>query len=411
MKKLKKEIVWSFLTKIVTFGLFFGLNIFLARKLGPETFGLWSFFLSFITIFWTISFFGINASTKKFIAQHNGTGEIKNIIKNGLNLRLIFSLGFALLFLILYFPLINLFNKPELSNLWLLGTLLIFFAGITEFTKSIFMGLHRIKYNFIVNFIEHGLKFILVVIFLLFSESLLNITGSFLVALIVSSIVGFAITYFVFYKNLGESKNTYYKEIFNYSLPLLFISLGFLVFTEIDVLMLGILSSSEEVGVYAIAKQIIIKLPHITMAIAMGVMPIFAKYNQENKQELKKLFIKTIKINNLIFLPILLGIFFLSPFLVPIIFGQEYIGSIVILQILSIYLFFMINTLLLGNFLDYNGKANKRAIFVGIGIIVNISLNLYLIPNYGAIGASIGTTFSYLPYFLLNAWEVRKSLK
>ncbi|MBS8121657.1 Membrane protein involved in the export of O-antigen and teichoic acid [Candidatus Vampirococcus lugosii] len=215
----------------------------------------------------------------------------------------------------------------------------------------------------------------------------------------------------MFYKNLGESKNTYYKEIFNYSLPLLFISLGFLVFTEIDVLMLGILSSSEEVGVYAIAKQIIIKLPHITMAIAMGVMPIFAKYNQENKQELKKLFIKTIKINNLIFLPILLGIFFLSPFLVPIIFGQEYIGSIVILQILSIYLFFMINTLLLGNFLDYNGKANKRAIFVGIGIIVNISLNLYLIPNYGAIGASIGTTFSYLPYFLLNAWEVRKSLK
>ncbi len=314
MQKIKKEISWSFLTKIITFLFFFWLNIFLARKLWPETFGLWSFFLSFITIFWTISFFGINASTKKFIAQHNWTWEVKNIIKNWLNLRLIFSLWFTLLFLILYIPFMNIVDKPELWNLWLIWALLIFFAGITEFTKTVFMWLHRIKHNFIVNFIEHWLKFSLVVIFFLFSESLFIVTWSFLIAFVLSSIVWLAMIYFVFYKNLVESDKNYYKEIFNYSLPLLFISLGFLVFTEIDVLMLGILSSTEEVWIYAIAKQIIIKLPHITVAIAMGVMPLFAKLNQENKQELKKLFIKTIKINNLIFLPILIWIVFLSPF-------------------------------------------------------------------------------------------------
>ena len=62
--KLIKETLWGFATKGVSFVLFMALNIFLARILGVEDFGLWSFLFAIISGIFLISMFGINASRK-----------------------------------------------------------------------------------------------------------------------------------------------------------------------------------------------------------------------------------------------------------------------------------------------------------------------------------------------------------
>jgi len=43
-------------------------------------------------------------------------------------------------------------------------------------------------------------------------------------------------------------------------------------------------------------------------------------------------------------------------------------------------------------------------------MVLNIILNLILIPRYGAVGASIGTSIAYLPYVILNWLECKKVL-
>lgn len=409
--KILKETVWAFLSKGATIILFLLINIILAKSLGVDNYGMWSFFLSLITIFFTISYFGINESSKRFVAQYNKTNNLKGVLISSLKLRFIFSLLFSILLLIIYKPLTTILQHPELEILFLYSIPVVFLSGLVEFFKNVFMGLHRIKYNFLINISEFGLKLLLIILFLKLSSSLINVVNSFALALFITVLLGFYLLYFNFYKNLKGNDQDFKKPILNYSYPLVWISIGFIALTEIDTIMIGILSNTAEVGIYAVAKQIILKLPHISLILAMGIMPIFAKLNESNKKELKEKFYNLLKMNAGIFFIIVLSTLFLSPFLIPLIFGIEYLGSVVPLQILTIYLFSFATSILLSNFLDYTGKAKIRAINITITIFLNIMLNLFLIPKYGATGAAIATSISYLPYVVLNFLEVKKTLK
>ena len=409
--KFLKETLWSFAAKGTAFLLYFLLNVYLARTLGVERFGTWSFFFSALTIILLLSYFGINASARKFVAQYNKTGELNNVLKSSLKLRLIFSLTFAVILILFHKPLAMLLGKPEFAHLFLLSTPLIILAGLVEFLKNTFMGLHRIIYNFFVNLLEYGLKLILVVICLTVSLDLSNIVNSFTIACLMTSVIGLYLLYFKFYRgNKVHAENNFNGKIFKYSIPLFFITIGFLIATEVDTVMLGLLSTDAEVGTYAVAKQIIIKLPHISLAMAMGTMPVFAKLNEGNKKKLKKLFYKLLMTNALVFSIISIGIIVLSRFFIPLIFGVEYTSSVLPLQILTIYLVGFSFSIFLSTFLDYQGLAKKRAINLSVSMVLNIVLNFILIPEYGAVGAAIATSISYLPYIFLNWFEVKRVL-
>jgi len=180
--KLIKETLWSFATKSVTFILFFALNIYIARMLGVEKFGLWSFFFSFFTIVFLFSNFGINASTRKYVAQYNNTDKLKNVLESSLKLRLFFSFIFSLALFISSTLLSNLIGHPEFKFLFQYSAPLIFLSTVIEYLKSVFMGLHRIKYNFIINILEYGLKLLFVIILFQFSISLLSIINAYILA-------------------------------------------------------------------------------------------------------------------------------------------------------------------------------------------------------------------------------------
>ncbi|MDI6720639.1 MAG: flippase [Methanomicrobiales archaeon] len=411
--KLLKETSWSFLAKGVSFVLFIALNIFLARALGPEDFGRWSFFLSIITVFFLLSYFGINNSSQKYAAQYNQTSNLKSVIASSFRLRIVVSSLFSLLLLIIHEPLAALLGRPDLALLFLYAVPFVFLAGIIEYLKCVFEGLHRLKYNFIVNLLEYGLKLILVVIALCISGTLLSIVDAFTLALLIASLIGLYLLYIKFYRDFGEPQPesgnmNFTSDILRYSLPLFIISVGFLIATEVDTIMLGLLSTDTEVGIYAVAKQITIKIPHISLAIAMGTIPAFAKLNESNRGEFKKLFNKLLKINAYILFPIVAFILVFSGYLVPLIFGFEYSTAVLPLQILAIYLLCASFSVPLGRFLDYRGLAAKRAINMSVAMFLNITLNLLLIPSYGAVGAAIGTSVSFIPYVLLNWFEVRK---
>jgi len=61
-------------------------------------------------------------------------------------------------------------------------------------------------------------------------------------------------------------------------------------------------------------------------------------------------------------------------------------------------------------FLDYQGRAAKRAINLTISLILNVVLNLVFIPAYGALRAAMATSVIHLASVFLNWSEVRKRL-
>jgi O-antigen/teichoic acid export membrane protein len=135
----------------------------------------------------------------------------------------------------------------------------------------------------------------------------------------------------------------------------------------------------------------------------MGSMATFANYRtSKNGQELKAHFYRLLKIVSIVFSVITVGLLTTSWFVIPFIFGSAYIPSIIPLLLLIPYMLSFAFSAITGLFLDYQGLATTRAIYLVVTIVLNVLLNLWLIPKYGAAGTAIATSISSIPYALLN---------
>ncbi len=408
--KLLKETMWSFATKGVVFLLFIVLNIILVRSLGPHQFGLFSFFLSIFTIVELISFFGINKSARKYAAQYNRSAELPNVLRASLKLRFVVSLLSVVLFYLFRGILADAAGRPELNGLFLIAIPLLFVSGFLAYLNEFFQGLHKLKYNLYLTILENSLK-IMLAVYLIKSFGIQGVIVAFTVACTLTTLAGFFFLYTRFYKNADDDPRiSLTGQMFRYSIPFFVTSIGFVVSTELNTVMLGILTSDVEVAVFAVAKQPVEKFSHVAFAIALGVMPVFAKFNAERK-DLKVLFYRLLKLNALVYSAIGLAIISSAWFLIPFLYGQEYAQAVIPALLLLPYLVQVSYSVFLSFFLDYQGKASKRAVNLIVSVFANIVLNLILIPKYGPSGASIATSVSYFPYVLLNWLEVRNELQ
>ncbi len=390
--------------------LFLLLNFFIAKLLGKDLWDEWSLFNSYLSVMVLFSMFGIKA-TIKYVAEHNHTPLLRNVLDDAFKLRLGVMCFFGVFIFLISTPLANGINNPHYAPLFKIAAILVPIVSFVEYFKGVFNGLHRIKYNFFITATEFLFKLLFAVLLLRYVTNLSSVVYGFIGAVILAALVGGFSFYKYFYTQLDRtSEQSFISELFRYSLPLFLISVGFMIATEIDTMMLGWLSEKSEVGDYGLAKQIVTKLPHVSYAIAMGTMPVFAKITAENRARMRQLFYRIIGLNTAIFLVVAAGILLLSRFFILLLLGEDFEGSVLPLQILTVYVLVFSFIVFLNQLLDYQGMARKRAINLQFSLILNIVLNYLLIPEYGAEGAAFSTSISYLPYLLLNLSDVRKIL-
>jgi O-antigen/teichoic acid export membrane protein len=180
------------------------------------------------------------------------------------------------------------------------------------------------------------------------------------------------------------------------------------VATDIDQMMLGLFSNPEETGYFAVANSIIDKLPHIAIAIALGTMPIFARLNKKNSLQLKKTFYLLLKVNTLIFGGVILLLASTAWYWLPMVYGTAYSKAFFPLIFLLPYLLFYSYSVFLSSFLDYQGRANHRAMNLVMSTLLNIGLNWIFIPRWGAAGTALATSLAFAPYMFFNWLQVRR---
>lgn len=410
--KLFKESFWALLAKLFAAGMGFIIFIFIPRALGPKDYGILAVTLSILSFFMLFADFGISASSSKFIAQYvkKDKSQIRNIIKDVLQLRLSI-LAIACIF---GYITINLFTKtfeiPELSETLLVGIFLVLFWTFTEHLKKLFQGFHRLKFNFFITIVEFSSKIALSLLLVSY-YGLLGILFAFLVAYMLSTIVGLFYTYKHFYCMFEESSyKSYKKDLIDYAFPMMIISVSFYVFTEIDTIILGLFSTSTEVGYYSAGKQMTRYLPIFAAGFGIALGPMYAHISKENIIDLRKTYYKTLRILSCLYLIVSILLFIFAKEIVLLLYGIDYIPSIIILRILVINMFFMAISSIVSQLIDYMGIAKSRATALVIFGLLNIFLNILLIPKFGGIGAALATTASYVPYVLFNLFICQKHL-
>lgn len=186
------------------------------------------------------------------------------------------------------------------------------------------------------------------------------------------------------------------------------------VFNSADVTMLGLMRGDIEVGYYSTAVKITHLINQIISSILWVAMPrlskLFIEEDFENINKLlRKIFIGFISLG----LPCAIGCICLSKEIVEVIGGPSYANAALPLVILMIgFLFDLVGGAFLGNMILLPSK--REATYMNVCLVstlVNVVLNYFLIPKWGAAAAAFTTSISYLLMLILCYKATDKRIK
>lgn len=189
------------------------------------------------------------------------------------------------------------------------------------------------------------------------------------------------------------------------------------IYTNLDTVMLGFMSTDTDVGYYNAAVKIKVILVSIVTSLGTVLLPRASYYIQQGKlDEFRRITKKALNFVILLAMPLMLyfiyyakeGIYFLS--------GNAYSGSIVPMQVIMPTLLLIGITNILGIQILVPMGREKVVLYSEIaGAIVDIIVNALLIPKYASTGAAIGTLVAEFAVLVVQYWslknEVRDSFK
>lgn len=364
--------------------------IFVARHLGPEKYGLLSYAMGFVGMFTSLITLGLDNVSVREISKKNEI-ETKEILGSSYILKLI---GYFLMTLIISLSILFLKTNSENSTeLIIIITIAYFFHAF--FTIDYYFQAKLLSKKTV---ISNQLGILLGFIFKIVSISLGLQLNFFAIAFVVESffIASFLLINYQRNKSIIEWKFNFEiaKILIISSLPIIISGLINSFFRRFDQIMVQNTLGSVNNGYYSVAKKISESIYFIPTAISISIFPTLVKL-RNNEKKLNYLFSQTSALLLVSSIIIIIVVIFASDWIIPIVFGKEYIPSVQLLKfsILACPFVFLdsINTrmLLIKNYQKYFIYSSM------IGLISTIILNKILLTKLGILGASISYSLSW----------------
>jgi len=373
---------------------------FLARGLGVEDLGKYAFAFSFTTLFSVFVDVGMSSVLTREIAKDRS--KAKEVLSNVLGMKIVMSV-FVYIFIVI---LVNILDYSAITKILVYITGLIML--LDNFSSSFWAtlrGNQNLKYESLGIILFESVIVALGLIFLYL--------GMGVIWVVLSTLLGsFFLCCFSFFqirKHLELKPGIVWdkkilKMLLKISWPFALTGIFARLNTQIDTVFLSKLGCFGEmcdinVGIYSIATKITLAVHFIPLAFTAALFPAMSEYFVSNKEKFARIFEKSIRYMMIIGVPLSAGIFSLAPAFVPQVFGSEYVLSILPLQILIISLIFMFLTFPIGSLLNATSHQLRNSMQVGVAVLVNIILNIILIPKFlynGAAWASFASTIVML---------------
>lgn len=382
--------------KVIISVLGFLTTALLTRFLGVTQFGEYNLIgtiAGFITLF---ADFGLATYVIREVASERANKDFINHI---------FSLRLYIALLSLIIVCSSIVFLPYSSTVKV-GIVISSVAGFLLLLSSVFWAFYQGKLHFKrvvgIQIASSVIAFVLTLILIYLHYSLLWIIS----VTLVSNGVGLVLSIGDFRKSSLFTKNiSAYKKILYEVWPFgvgLILSIAYF---KIDTIMLSFYfdpSVRPDVAYYSIAYKIFEVLLVFAGYFTSTLFPVFSQPRSE--KEFKKIYEKYFLLTFLLALGGGIGMFVFAPVLIQILGGNDFINATSSVQILSISLF---ASILSGFFLNIAIVGNKQVLlikFALLAIVVNVILNVLILPKYSYIGASVTTVVTQI--FILITYIV-----
>ncbi len=386
------------LQKIISFTYF----IILTRSLGLETMGQYYAAISFTTIFAIFIDLGFANTLTREVAKHQD--QAKNWLGNVITLKI----PLAILTLLVALGTASIFGYTGLAfKLIMISSISMVLDSFTTTFFAAIRGFHNLKFESISSVI-----FQLIVLSLGYL-ALVNNFGvlAAMAVLAIASAYNFVYSFLMVRYRLNLKwkllfEISFVKNIFYISWPFALFAIFQRFYLYIDSVMIGVLANYHQVGVYQIAFKIINALQFLPMAFTASLYPAMSSYWLNNREQLIKSFERAMNYLIMISLPIIGGVIALDDKIIEIFkAGNEAIWP---LRISILALFFIFVNFPIGSLLNACDRQRKNLLFMAFVTITSVIANLFLIPRFEAIGASITVLVTNAIMFILGILEARK---
>lgn len=377
---------------------------FITRYLGQEGFGDYAVVLAFLAFFSAISDLGLYSISTREISRPQA--DVKEIMGNIFTLRLVLSLAVFLIS-----PLIVWFLPYSIEvkyGIVIVAASFVFSSGY-QILNGIFQK-HLVMDRVAVGELVGKVVQVLVVIWAVAQHlSFLWIIGSLLANMAVSFLIIF-IWSRSFVKISLRFDFTYWKKFLWEAFPLGIASIITFFYFKMDTILLSVIKGSAEVGIYNAAYKVLENLTFFPSMVAGLVLPIFSESLETNRERFEMVAQKTFKFFLVVVLPTIVGAMFLSDDVVRLIGGGAFVSSGNVLRILI----FALGFIFFGNFFNailIAGRKQKNLMWaLLVAAVVNVSLNLWLIPYFSYWAAAATSVITEGLVVLITAWLSYKYL-
>jgi len=390
----------------VTFGLFlsFVARLVVARYGLQANYGIFSMALAILNLAALLATLGLNQGAVRYIAyfrSRNDMAKVRATVSNSIKLSSIASLVFCL---VLFFA-ADVISQGIFHTTDLILPLRIFAVGIPFFTLilillNILRGFDQVAPMVIFQHITLNVLFLA----LLSGIGVFGLPFTTVFYAYLTAVIGTFIALLIYFTtrlrqqtSLKEAENAppIIRELLLFSLPLLGVVMSNMIITWTDTLMLGYFKTPQVVGLYNAAYPLAQFISEPLVAMRLIYTPVAAGlYARHLMTDIRRSYTVSTKWLVFLTLPIFLMALLYPEAVLNIVFGSSYAPAALALRILALGFIF-------SNFLGPNGAAlmavghSRFLMFTSLtAAVLNVVLNIVLIPPLGIAGAAIATVAS-----------------
>lgn len=384
--------------------------------LDPDEYGLLFLALSVFGVALLFSNLGLAKSAGRYIAEYRERDptQIPHVLESALKYNLLAIAAVATSFVLFGDSLAGLLGEPALVPFLAVGAGYIAVRSLSTFLSLTFQGFARITWSAAVGIVAHVSLFLAVVGFLLLGFGALGALYGYVVAFTMATVVGGLLLYskcYAAYERAGAPEPDLSRRLLEYAAPLTVTQGANTIDSRTDIILVGYFMTPAAVGFYTLGKQITDFLIVPAASIGFSIAPTYGE--QKAGDELARaaaLYETAFEYTLALYVPATIGLFLIADPLVRLVFGPSYLGTVPVLQVLSLFVLVRAIDKITNDALDYLGRARARASAKGGLAFANVGLNVLLIPLWGIVGAAVATVLTYVVLVIVELYVISVEL-
>jgi len=367
-----------------------------ARYLGAELFGTLSLALAFTGIFGIFSDLGLNTLTVREVARDKSL--VSKYVGNVAVMRVIFATVtfgiIALIAVLLGYPLQTIYVICIVA-------LSVVFTSLVNMYNSIFQAFEKMQYHAIGIILYSALFLSGVAIAVKLGLDVLVFASLYVLAGAIVLIYSWAVFQSKFSSVHLEIDRAFWRSTIQMALPFALTNIFVTVYYWIDSILLSVMKGMEVVGWYNAAYRLMSVLMIFPVVVNLAILPAMSRFYVEAKASLLLTRDIVFRYMVLISVPMGIAVTFLADDIISFIFGAGFTNSIIALEILVWSSVFIFIGSPIARFLESSNRQLTITKIAIICVVVNVALNLILIPLFGLVAASVVTVATEAVSFLL----------